>query len=170
MVSKRARRIYTTETISGFVRSGPPWSIIGLHPDNVEHDASVWSQVLPSPILFKEVTTTSTMHLKVTGKKISLVRSRILPSPILFKEVTSTRNPCSLEQNLPLSEGSRPCFGRSPFVPSWSGGIRMFHCISTSRNTIVLKRRGSGPTVLDYSRKGMLKKYLTSQATSTISH
>jgi len=57
------------ETISGFVRSGPPWSIISLHPDNVRRDAPVWSQILPSPILFKEVTATSTMHLKVTGKE-----------------------------------------------------------------------------------------------------
>jgi len=48
MVSKRARKICATETISGFVRSGPLWSIIGLHPDNVGHDAPVWSQILPS--------------------------------------------------------------------------------------------------------------------------
>jgi len=54
----------------------------------------------------------SRWHLKVTGKRTSLVQSRIHPSPILFKEVTTTRNPCSLEQNLLLSEGSRPYAGR----------------------------------------------------------
>ena len=112
MVSKRVRRICTMKTISGLVRSGSPWSIIGLHLDNVGHDTPVWSQILSSPILFKKVTTMIMMHLKVTGKRTSLVQSHILPSPILFKEVTTTRNPCSLEQNLPLSEGSRLCAGR----------------------------------------------------------
>ena len=53
MVSKKARMVYTTKTISGFARSGPPWSIIGLYLDNVGHDAPLWSQILPSPILFK---------------------------------------------------------------------------------------------------------------------
>ena len=97
IVSRRARGICIKETISGFVRPEPPWSIIGLHPDNVGHDASVWSQILPSPILFKKVIAMSTMHLKVTGKGTSPVRSRILPSSILFKKVTAMRNSCSLE-------------------------------------------------------------------------
>ena len=90
MISKRARRICTTEIISGFVRFGPSWSIIGFHLDNVGHDAPVWSQIFPSLILFKEVTTTSTMRLKVTKKRTSLVQFWILSSPILFKEVTTT--------------------------------------------------------------------------------
>ena len=38
---------------------------------------------------------------------------------------------------------------RRPFVPSGSGGIRMFHYILTLRNTIVLKRRESRSTILD---------------------
>ena len=45
-----------------------------MHPDNVGHDAPVWSQILPSPILFTEVTAMSTMHLKVTGKRILPVK------------------------------------------------------------------------------------------------
>ena len=53
MVSKRVRMICTMETISGFVRSGSPWSIIGLHPDNVGDNAPVWSQILFLPILRK---------------------------------------------------------------------------------------------------------------------
>jgi len=31
------------------------------------------------------------------------------------------------------------------------GGIRMFHCVALSRNVIVLKRRGSEPTIPGYS-------------------
>ena len=41
-----------------------------------------------------------TEHLKVTGKRMPLVRSRILPSPILFKKVIATKNPCSLDDFL----------------------------------------------------------------------
>ena len=101
MVSKRARRNCTIETISCFVRSGPPWSIFfGLHEDNVGHDAPVWSQIPPSPILLKEAAATSMMHLKVTGKGTLPVWSQILPSPILFKEVTATENLCLLDDFL----------------------------------------------------------------------
>ena len=42
----------------------------------------------------------SMVHLKVTGKRMSLVSSQILPSPILVKEVTATKNPCSLDDFL----------------------------------------------------------------------
>ena len=40
--------------------------------------------------------------------------------------------------SFPLSEGLRPC---KDLHTSWSGGIRMLPCISTSRNTIILKRK-----------------------------
>ena len=97
MALKRERGICMMRIKTGFVSFGPLWSIIGLHPNNIRRDAPVWPQILPSPILFKEATATSMMHLKVTGKGTSPVKSQILPSPILFKEVTSTKNPCSLD-------------------------------------------------------------------------
>ena len=102
-------------TKTGFVSSGPPWGIIGLHPSNVRHDALVWSRILPSPILFEEVTTTSMMHLKVIGTGMSQVRSRILPSRILFKRWQRWRTHAHWMtfwcRNLPLSERLWPCKG-----------------------------------------------------------
>jgi len=82
--------------------------------------------------------------LKVTGKRTPPVRSQILPSPILLKEVTVMKNPYSLDDFLvmecSLSEGLQPS---EDIHTSWSGGIRMLPFISASRNTIILKRRGS---------------------------
>ena len=42
------------------------------------------------------------------------------PLPILIKE-----DPAPWWQNLPLSEGLRPCEEGRPFVSSWSGGLGM---------------------------------------------
>ena len=72
--------------------------------------------------------------LKVTGKRKSPVRSQILPSPILFKEVTATKNPCSLDAFLVVEMLIKR---RITAHTRWSGGIRLFPCISTSRNTLV---------------------------------
>jgi len=43
-------------------------------------------------------------------------------------------------RSFPLSEGVRPC---EDLRTRWSGVIRVLPCISTSRNVIILKRRGS---------------------------
>ena len=131
MVSKRARRICTTETISGFVRLDFPGVLLvctrimldtmhqyGLRSsiqsctnDSNEQDAleghwktsPIRSRILSSPILFREVTTMS--------KRTLPVWSRILLLPILFRKVTATRKQCLMEQNLSLSKGSWPCVG-----------------------------------------------------------
>ena len=86
----------------------------------------------------------SMVHLKVTEKRTSPVKSRILPSPILLKEMTATKNPCSLDDflvvELPVNRKITSLWRPSQQL---SGEIRMLPYISTSRNTIVLKRRES---------------------------
>ena len=100
IVSKRARGICRTKTKIGFVSFGPPWSIIGSHSDNVRHDAPVWSRILPSLILFKKVTATSMLYLKILRRRTLPVWFRILSSSILFNEVTATENLYSLDDFL----------------------------------------------------------------------
>ena len=123
MVSKRAKEICTTKTKTGFVKFRPPWSIIGLHLDNVRHDAPGWSQIFPSWIMFKQVTATSMLYLKVTGRRTLPVWSRILPSLILFKEVTTTKDTYSLDNFLVEKSSIK----QRIMALCWSGGIRMFH-------------------------------------------
>ena len=125
------------EDKTGFIKYGPPWSIIGLHSDNVRHDAPVWSRILPSLILFKEVTITNMLYLKVTRRRTLPVWSRILPSPILFKKVTATENPCSLDDFLMAKYSIK------------------------RRITALSGRRVAGPNP-SYGRKGTLKGYSTS--------
>ena len=84
-----------------------------------------------------------TGYSKVTGKRMSPVRSWILSSPILIKKVTATKNPCLLDDFLvaksSIKRRTTALCRERPFVSSWSDGIRISHCISTLENTIVLK-------------------------------
>ena len=132
--------------------SDPPFTNLIQGSDHNKHNAfeghgkgmsPVKSQIVPSPILFMEATTTSMMHLKVTRKGMSPVRSRILLSPVLFKRVTTTKSLCSLDDFL-----VEKSFSKRRIIALW--GRRHFRpdCILISRNTNVLKRRGNGSTVL----------------------
>ena len=116
-------------------QSSCPWvrrirAVAGIRQGPIEYDAPVMPRVLHDHSGYGAFEG----HVKedITSKSLNL------PSPILLKE--ATKNPCSLDDFLVVEMLIKR---RITAHTRWSGGIRMFPCISTSRNTIVLKRRGS---------------------------
>jgi len=106
-----------------------------IRQDLIGHDAPAMSRVCHGHVGMVVGMVVSIMSLEATGKRMSPVRPRILPSPILPPEVTSTKNSCLLDDFLVVEMLiKRKIMDHT----SWSGGIRMFFCISTSRNTIIL--------------------------------